>query len=140
VAEQFRPPARDHLFSVAYDEFTADIPLNRVFRFVVERLWGVTRNSENRQVLGELREWLDEVTLLPSLTARDACPELLDRLNRRLEPLLDLARLFLDSGIMQLTAGNLSAFAFVFDMNRVFEGFVVNFVRKQLPSFMSALS
>ena len=35
VAEQIRRLGRDHLFSVAYDEFTADIPLNRVFRFVV---------------------------------------------------------------------------------------------------------
>src|SRR5439155_340219 len=96
----------------------------------VERLWSGTRNSENRQILGELRQWLDEVTLLPSLSASAASPALLTRLNRRLEPLLNLARLFLDGGIMQLAAGDLSAFAFVFDMNRVFEAFVVNFMRK----------
>ena len=138
ITEQIRRPGRDHLFSVAYDEFTADIPLNRVFRFVVERLWGATRDGENRQILGELRQWLDEVTLLPSMTASDAKPELLNRLNRRLEPLLNLARLFLDGGAIQLAAKDLSAFAFVFDMNRVFEGFVVNFVRRHrqeiLPS------
>ena len=46
------------------------------------------------------------------------------------EPLLNLARLFLDGGNIQLAAGDLSAFAFVFDMNRVFEAFVVNLVRK----------
>ncbi len=130
VAEQVRRPGRDHVFSVAYDEFTADIPLNRVFRFVVERLWGATRDGDNRQMLGELRQWLDEVTLLPSLTASDASRALLTRLNRRLEPLLNLARLFLDGGIMQLAVKDLSAFAFVFDMNRVFEGFLVNFVRR----------
>ena len=130
IAEQIRRPGRDHLFSVAYDEFTADIPLNRVFRFVVERLWSATRDSENRQMLGELRQWLEEVTLLPSLTASAASPSLLTRLNRRLEPLLNLARLFLDGGVMQLAVRDLSAFAFVFDMNRVFEGFVVNFVRR----------
>src|SRR4029077_7646320 len=121
---------RDHLFSVAYDEFTANIPLNRVFRFVVERLWGVTRDCNNRQILGELRQWLDEVTLLPALNARAASPALLTRLNRRLEPLLNLARLFLEGGVLQMAAGDLSSFAFVFDMNRVFEAFLVNFVRK----------
>jgi 5-methylcytosine-specific restriction enzyme subunit McrC len=130
IAEQIRRPGRDHLFSVAYDEFTADIPLNRVFRCVVERLWNGTRDSRNRGILGELRQWLDEVTLLPSLTASAASPALLTRLNRRLEPLLNLARLFLDDSIMQLAAGDLSAFAFVFDMNRVFEAFLVNFVRR----------
>jgi 5-methylcytosine-specific restriction enzyme subunit McrC len=130
IAEQIRRPARDHLLAVAYDEFTADIPLNRVFRFVVERLWGATRDSENRQILGELRQWLDEVTLLPALTASAASPALLTRLNRRLEPLLNLARMFLDGGVLQLAAGDLSTFAFVFDMNRVFEAFVVNFIRR----------
>jgi 5-methylcytosine-specific restriction enzyme subunit McrC len=130
ITEQVRHPGRDHLLAVAYDEFTADIPLNRVFRFVVERLWGATRDGDNRQMLGELRQWLDEVTLLPALSAGNATPALLTRLNRRLEPLLNLARLFLDGGVMQMTAGDLSSFAFVFDMNRVFEAFVVNFVRK----------
>jgi 5-methylcytosine-specific restriction enzyme subunit McrC len=130
IAEQIRHPGRDHLLAVAYDEFTADIPLNRVFRFVVERLWSITRDSDNRQTLGELRQWLDEVTLLPSLTASDASPSLLTRLNRHLEPLLNLARLFLDGSSMQMAADDLPAFAFVFDMNRVFEAFLVNFVRK----------
>jgi 5-methylcytosine-specific restriction enzyme subunit McrC len=130
VAEQICRPGRDHLFSVAYDEFTADIPLNRIFRFVVERLWSGTQDSENRHILGELRQWMDEVTLLPSLTASAATPAVLTRLNRRLEPLLNLARLFLDGGTMQLATGDLSAFAFAFDMNRVFESFLAKIVRK----------
>jgi 5-methylcytosine-specific restriction enzyme subunit McrC len=130
IAEQLRRPDRDHLLAVAFDEFTADVPINRVFRFVVERLWSGTRNGENRIMLGELRQWLDEVTLLPSLTASAASPALITRLNRHLEPLLNLARLFLDGGVMQLAASDLTAFAFVFDMNRVFEAFLVNFIRR----------
>jgi 5-methylcytosine-specific restriction enzyme subunit McrC len=136
ITEQIRRPARDHQFAVAYDEFTADIPLNRVFRFVVERLWGVTRDGENRQALGELRQWLDEVTLLPAVPASAASPPLLTRLNRRLEPLLNLARLFLEGGVMQMAAGDLSAFAFVFDMNRVFEASLVNFVRRHRKAIL----
>jgi len=130
IAEQIRRPLRGHLLAVAFDEFTADIPLNRIFRFVVERLWNITRNSDSRQILGELRQWLDEVTLLPVMPASAASPSLLSRLNRRLEPLLNLARVFLDDGTMQMATGDLSTFAFVFDMNRVFEGFLVNFIRR----------
>lgn len=130
IADQLRRPLRDHLLAVAFDEFTADIPLNRVFRFVVERLWNITKNSETRQILGELRHWLDEVTLLPAMPASAASPSLLSRLNRRLEPLLNLARVFLDDATMQMATGDLSTFTFVFDMNRVFEGFVVNFIRR----------
>jgi 5-methylcytosine-specific restriction enzyme subunit McrC len=81
-------------------------------------------------MLGELRQWMAEVTLLSTVTAPEASPALLTRLNRRYEPLLNLARLFLAGGALQLTTGRLSTFAFVFDMNRLFEAFLVNFVRR----------
>jgi 5-methylcytosine-specific restriction enzyme subunit McrC len=130
IAEQLRRPERKHIFSVAYDEFTADNPLNRIFRFVVERLWRLTRDANNRRLLGDLRQWMDEVTLLPSVTAADADSTLLTRLNQRYAPLLNLARLFLDGGALQLAADDLTTFAFVFDMNRLFEAFIANFIRR----------
>ncbi|HEX8188839.1 MAG TPA: hypothetical protein VF586_10840 [Pyrinomonadaceae bacterium] len=131
VAESLRRPARRHLFPVAFDEFTADNALNRVFRFVVERLWRLTRDGANRQLLGELRQWMEEVTLPADLPAGAAAPALLTRLNARFEPLLNLARLFLAGGSLQLAARDFETFAFVFDMNRLFEEFVVGFVRRR---------
>jgi hypothetical protein len=129
---------RRHKFAVAYDEFTADNALNRVFRFVIERLWHLTRDHGNRKLLGELRQWLDEVTLLPSVTVADAKPALLTRLNRRYEPLLNLARLFLENRTLQLAAGDLTTFAFVFDMNELFEAFVINFICRYRQEILSA--
>jgi len=130
LADQIRRPERKHIFAVAYDEFTSDNRLNRVFRFVVERLWHLTRDAETRQQLSMLRQWLEEVTLLPKVTVAEASPTLLTRLNQRFEPLLNLARLFLDDSALQLAAGDLKTFAFVFDMNQLFESFVVNFIRR----------
>ncbi|MGI8857443.1 MAG: McrC family protein [Thermomicrobiales bacterium] len=130
ITEQLRRPERKHLFAVAYDEFTADNPINRVFRYVVERLWHLTRDANNRRLLGDLRQWMDEVALLPSVTAADASPTLLTRLNQRYAPLLNLARLFLDGGALQLAADDLTTFAFVFDMNQLFEAFIANFIRR----------
>ena len=130
IAEQLRRPERRHLFAVTYDELTADNQLNRVLRFVVERLWRLTRDLDNRRLLGELRQWMEDVALVPAVTARQAGPELITRLNSRYEPLLNLARLFLDGGALQLTSGDLSNFAFVFDMNRLFEGFVAGFLAR----------
>jgi 5-methylcytosine-specific restriction enzyme subunit McrC len=142
IAAQLRHPLRRHVFSVAYDEFTADNALNRVFRFVVERLWHWTRDGGNRRLLGELREWLDEVTLVPRLTAAAAAPALLTRLSQRFTPLLNLARLFLSGGALQLAAGDLDTFAFVFDMNQLFESFIINFIRRHraevLPPTLAA--
>jgi 5-methylcytosine-specific restriction enzyme subunit McrC len=130
LTAQLRRPERKHLFAVAYDEFTPDNRLNQVLRFVVERLWRLTRDPMNRQTLGSLREWMEEVSLPASVRAGDASPQLLTRLHRRYEPVLNLARLFLDGGALQLAAGDLTSFAFVFDMNQLFEAFVVGFVQR----------
>jgi 5-methylcytosine-specific restriction enzyme subunit McrC len=142
IGEQLRHPLQQHRFFVAYDEFTSDNALNRVFRFVVERLWHLTRDAQNRQRLGELRQWLDEVTLVSTLTVDDAPPTLITRLNERFAPLLNLARLFLAQRSLQLAARDVETFAFVLDMNALFEGFLVNFIRRHrdeiLPQFPNA--
>jgi 5-methylcytosine-specific restriction enzyme subunit McrC len=128
--EQMRRPAVRHKFTVSFDEFTADNKLNRVFRFVVERLWKLTQDAKNRQLLGDLRMLMDEVALLPHITAADASPALLSRMNSRFLPLLNLARLFLDAGAIQLSLGDTESFAFVFDMNVLFENFLIEFIRR----------
>src|SRR5205823_9114854 len=84
----------------------------------------------DRRLLGDLRQLMDEVSLLSFVSAADASSTLLTRLNQRYAPLLNLARLFLDGGAIQLAADDLSMFAFVFDMNQLFEAFVANFIRR----------
>lgn len=137
IADQIHRPEQKHRFYVAYDEFTADNPLNRIFRFVVERLWHITRDGDNRQRLGELRQWIDEVTLLPIMTLAEADTLLLTRLNRHYEPLLNLARLFLGGNTLQFAAGDLTTFALVFDMNLLFQEFLVNFIRRHRDDVLS---
>jgi 5-methylcytosine-specific restriction enzyme subunit McrC len=142
IGEQLRRPVQHHRFHVAYDEFTSDNALNRVFRFVVERLWHLTRDAHNRQRLGELRQWLDEVMLVSTLTVDEVPPTLITRLNERFAPLLNLARLFLAQRSLQLAARDMETFAFVLDMNALFEGFIVNFIRGHrneiLPHYVNA--
>ncbi|MBW4548771.1 MAG: McrC family protein [Symplocastrum torsivum CPER-KK1] len=138
LLKQLRRPERQHLFAVAYDEFSADNSLNRIFRYVVERLWQLSRDATNRKILGELRHWMEEVTLLPSATVNDASLIPITRLNQRYEPLLNLAKLFLDNSSLQLSAGDLATFAFVFDMNKLFEGFIVNFIRRHREEILPA--
>jgi 5-methylcytosine-specific restriction enzyme subunit McrC len=138
IADQLRCPLRLHIFSVAYDEFTADNSLNRIFRFVTERLWHLTCDNSNRQMLGELRQWMAEVKLLPHVTVSEASASILTRLNQRYAPLLNLARLFLEGGSLQLAAGDFTTFSFVFDMNQLFEAFIVNFIRRHRAEIFQA--
>src|ERR1700752_358486 len=137
ISEQLKQPERRHLFLVTYDEFSADNRLNRIFRFVVERLWKLARDYDNRQMLGELQQWMDEVTLVANVTASDANPSQLTRLNEAYRPLLNLARIFLDGGALQMAAGDLSTFAFVFDMNQLFEKFITGFVQRHAEEILS---
>jgi 5-methylcytosine-specific restriction enzyme subunit McrC len=88
-------------------------------------------------MLSELRQWMDEVTLVTNLTARDANPSQLTRLNERYRPLLNLARVFLEGGALQMAAGDLSTFAFVFDMNQLFEKFIAGFVHRHATEILS---
>lgn len=138
ISNHLRHPERRHLFAVTYDEFVVNNPLNRVFRFVVERLWQITSNALTRQRLGSLRQWMEDVTLLPTVTITDANIITITRLNQRFAPLLELAKLFLEKSTLQLATGEISTFAFVFDMNQLFESFLINFIRRHsneiLPS------
>jgi 5-methylcytosine-specific restriction enzyme subunit McrC len=130
IGDQLKRPANKHIFSVEYDEFSSDNKLNRVFRFVVERLWQLTRESGNRQRLGELRELMDKVALVRSVSVADANPAQLTRINQRFGPLLNLSCLFLDGGTLQIASGDVTTFAFVFDMNKLFEAFIASCIRK----------
>ena len=141
LVDQLRRPERRHLFAVTFDEFTPDNPPNRVLRFVVERLWTLTRDGDNRRALSTLRAWMDEVTLPSFVSLADAQPSGLARLHPSYVPLLSLARLFLDGGSLQLSGGSHETFAFVFDMNRLFESFVFRFLQRHradvLPDALS---
>lgn len=141
IPAQMRRPEQKHRFAVTYDEFTTDNPLNRIFRYVVELLWKLTRDGNNRQLLSDLRYWMDEVTLLPAIALRDAQQVKLTRLNQQYEPLLNLAMLFLQNLGLELSANDQTAFAFLFDMNQVFEGFLTVFLQRHrreiLPEMLS---
>lgn len=138
TAVQVRRPEQKHRFAVTYDEFTVDNPLNRIFRYVVERLWYLTRDSQNRQLLTDLRYWMDEVALLPALSIEEVQNTTLNRLNQQYEPLLNLARLFLERLGLELAASDTNAFAFIFDMNQLFEGFMTGFIQRHRAEILPA--
>ena len=130
IADQLRYPASLHQFHVTSDEFSADTDINRALRFVVERLWHLTRDGANRRQLELLREWMDGVTL-PNAVNRAALDDAhITRLNRAYVPVINLARLFLDGGALQLAADTTQTYSFVFDMNDLFESFVFRFLQR----------
>jgi len=117
-------------FLVAYDEFSEDNPLNRVFCYVIHLLWGLTQDPANRRRLDILRMWFDQVTLLPHISDQDLAKVIFTRLNAAYCPIFNLACTFLGQESLRLRAGRTQTFAFLFDMNLLFERFVVGFLRR----------
>jgi 5-methylcytosine-specific restriction enzyme subunit McrC len=79
-------------------------------------------------MLHELQQWMEEVTLLSKVNIDDLRLIPITRLNQRYEPLLNLARLFLENESIQLSSGNFHTFAFALNMNKLFEEFVISFI------------
>jgi 5-methylcytosine-specific restriction enzyme subunit McrC len=138
IPAQMRRPEQQHRFAVSYDEYTLDTPLNRLLRYVVELLWKLTRDRHNRQLLSDLRHWMDDVTLLPHYPLATAQTLQLTRLNQHYQPLLNLALLFLQHLGLSLAANDQTAFAFMFDMNRLFEQFLTRFLQRHQRAILPA--
>ena len=74
--------------------------------------------------------WFDEVVLLPRVSAQDMDGVIFTRLNEAYRPVFNLACMFLAQEALQLQAGKIQAFTFLFDMNLLFERFVTGFLRR----------
>lgn len=130
IARQFaRQPNLTQGLDVSYDDYLPDTLLNQVFRLAVERLQRITRDTQNRQMLADLEGWLQPVRLPVQLSTVDLDHISFNRLNERFLPAFELARLLLEGLTVKLLAGGQRAFAFVFDMDRLFEQFIASFLQ-----------
>jgi 5-methylcytosine-specific restriction enzyme subunit McrC len=125
-----RAPHERHRFDVVYDEFNTDTPLNRIFRFVISKLLLVAVDSLNRSLLVNLDELLSGARKLSRVTGDELDRLLWTRLNERFRGAFQLAKLFLTNSTPQLQVGNLPLFAFLIDMNELFEEFVASFITR----------
>ncbi|TDE26362.1 restriction endonuclease [Actinomadura sp. 6K520] len=116
---------------VRHDEYSADIPENRVLRSAMERmLTGPRLPAGTRARLIHLCGRLDGVGRLdpgrPPPHIRET------RLNARYQPALRLAELVLTHQSLETGPGPLTTASFVVDMARVFEDFVTTAMREAL--------
>ena len=117
---------------VRYDEFTADIILNRLVRAAAHRLGRLgLRSREARRRIAWVAESLSEVSL--AAFPRGAVPEVrFDRLNEHYRSVVTLARLVLRHGAFEADRGKVRASGFLMDMNQVFQEFVTVALRERL--------
>jgi 5-methylcytosine-specific restriction enzyme subunit McrC len=117
---------------VRYDEFTVDVLENRLLKAALARLRMLRIRSETvRKALRDFDSVLAEVQFV-HFDSRNL-PDVTDtRLNEHYRPAIELAKLILRNTSFDLGHGRVRAAAFLVDMNKVFEDFVVVAMRECL--------
>jgi 5-methylcytosine-specific restriction enzyme subunit McrC len=118
-------------YACRYDHFTPDHPLNQALKFCNSLLLKRTRIPDNHNLLQENDALLADVSRT-IVQSQDLDRIHLDRLNRHYQPVLELCRLLLKNSTLNFRAGSITQLAFVFDMNRLFEEFVAEFLKRHV--------
>lgn len=121
------PPAE-----VRHDVFTEDIEANRLLKAATARLRRLRlRDPKSRRLLAEIDAALATVSAVTYHPRH--LPEIIyNRLNLHYRPALELARLILRTESFDLAHGGIRVAGCLFDMNSIFEDFVVVALREQL--------
>ena len=120
---------RWHQLSCVYSSFELDNRFNRIIKFVSKLLLSVTQNEENKRLLSDIIFVLDEVSD-QRMTALDCEKVHINPLYQELKPILDYCRLFLTNSTILQFKNKLEVFAFLLPMEKIFEDFVVGFLKK----------
>jgi 5-methylcytosine-specific restriction enzyme subunit McrC len=117
---------------VRFDEYTIDIDENRLLRAAVARLEKLRlRSPTMRLSLARSRQLLNNVSIVHYV--RGDLPDITwSRLNERYRPAIGLAKLILQTRSWELEHGSVTTSAFLVDMNKLFEDFVVTALREKL--------
>ena len=118
---------------IQYDEFTIDIPENRILRTACERMLAVPRVDAESQRM--LRRLLRDFTDVTPLHRGEQIPGWqATRLNARYHAALRLAELVLRATSVEHESGTVAVNGFLLDMPRLFEDFVTVALREALVS------
>ncbi|KAB2906736.1 MAG: hypothetical protein F9K40_06155 [Kofleriaceae bacterium] len=136
LAEHFRRNiGHDERMFVAYDEFHADTPLNRILKRACRVLLAKTRSPAAERNLQAAVRALDDVADIEVLAHHFEQVQL-SRTSARFESLLEFCRIALLDGAPALRSGKRVTFTLLFPMEKVFE----QFVARALVKYSAALA
>ena len=121
-------------FYVAYDEFTADRPANRLIHSAIHKLIGFARQPKNQQLLHQLRICFADIPQSTRLES-DWQRHRVDRSMQHYDAVMQWVGLFLFNEGLATFAGKHVNQALLFPMEEVFEDFVTACFRRYQQKF-----
>lgn len=131
ISEQIRKNiVHKERFYVCYQEFSTDRAENRLIKSALEFLYRRSKSSRNQRLIREYLFIFDEISSSSDINA-DFSRLKLNRQTKHYEQALLWSKIFLQNKSFSPYKGNEIAFALLFDMNRLFESYVGNFIKKK---------
>ena len=130
VNEQIkRNAAHGERFFVRYDEYLVNRPENQLIKATLLKLQGVSASAENQKEIRQLLTAFE--TVVPSVNyQKDFSKVVLDRSTKEYETIIKWSRVFLLNKSFTTFTGSTNARALLFPMERVFESYVAQQLRK----------
>lgn len=114
-----------------YEEFTTDNLLNRTLYFVSHLLYQQTENENSRDIFNKIFALYDDVCLMPVTFEQTKKIHLSKQQQKFFEIPFKLAQLFLEHSTISLYNTSFNNLAILFDMNKLFEEFVYEKLKKE---------
>ena len=131
ISEQIRKNiVHKERFYVCYQEFSTDRAENRLIKSALEFLYRRSKSSRNQRLIREYLFIFDEISSSSDINA-DFSRLKLNRQTKHYEQALLWSKIFLQNRSFSPYKGNEIAFALLFDMNKLFESYVGNFIKKK---------
>ncbi len=123
-------------FFVEYDEFMSDRIENRIIKTTLKYLYKKSKLNKNQKRIREFLFVFDEVKECKNIKIAFN-NILLNRQMKDYENIILWAKIFLFGNSFTPYKGNSVAFALLFDMNKLFESYVCNFLKKEYQNIKS---
>jgi 5-methylcytosine-specific restriction enzyme subunit McrC len=121
-------------FYCEYDEFCEDNPLNQLFYYVCLMLSKISTFEKNRRTLKQILNIYSEVSFIP-ITKEKIQSLKLSRSQMSFDKPFKLAKMFIENSSVEMSSRKLNTIALVWDMNKLFEEFIYQFLRKNQSEF-----
>lgn len=116
-------------FYCQFDEFTENNPINQLFLFVSRALFLITNNNRNKKTLQQIINYyvdIDEVYFDKFSVKKIK----LTRNQMLFEKPFNLAKMFIENSSIDMTKNKIDNISLIWDMNKLFEEFVYEIMRR----------